>query len=149
MADNKIAIFVFLSKADGMSSGCLFQIQCMADCTTINAVYSGHTGQITKFIYNRRIHHDHNAAVFFMKDICHLHAQHGRMIKSTLCSLGVLDQTIINLVDTTFHGIASTASSNDGIHSGQVNISIFQKFINYFHAIVQLVIDGRKSLQYR
>ena len=85
----------------------------------------------------------------YRRAVCHLHAQHGRMIKSTLCSLGILDQTIINLVDTTFHGIASTASSNDGIHSGQVNISIFQEFINYFHAIVQLVIDGRKLLQYR
>ena len=31
MADDEITVFVFFSKADGMSSGCLFQIQRMAD----------------------------------------------------------------------------------------------------------------------
>ena len=35
MADDEIAVFIFFSKADGMSSGCLFQIQRMAHCLSL------------------------------------------------------------------------------------------------------------------
>ena len=50
MADDEIAVFIFFSKADSMSSGCLFQIQRMAHCPAIDPIHSGHTGQVAEFI---------------------------------------------------------------------------------------------------
>ena len=144
MADDEVAVLVPLSHPFCVGPGCRLQVQSMGNRPPVDPLQSCNTRIIAELVDNRRIHHDHDSAVFLMHLVRHLDAQHGRVVQPALGRSCVRNQPLIDLVYASRHRVAASASADNRIDAGQVDVILLQEIVDNLHAVIQLIIDGWK-----
>ena len=76
MADDQVAFLIALAQAARVPPGRLLEVERMADRRAVYAAHASHARQIAELVDNRRVHHQHQSAIFLMQRPRHLHAEH-------------------------------------------------------------------------
>ena len=147
VADDQVAVLIALAQAARMPPRRLLEVERMADGRPVHAAHAGHARQVAQLVDNRRVHHQHQAAVFLMQRPRHLHTEHGGMVQSAPGLARILDELVVDVVHAAEDGITAAAAAYDRIDAVQIDLPVAQEFMDDRHPVIELVVDRRESQQ--
>ncbi len=103
---------------------------------------------LAELVHNGRVHHEREATVARVNALRHLHAQHGGMVQATLAGARVVNEPLVNGIDSARHGITAAAPANHGVYARQVDSVLAQEVLQHAHAVVKLVVYGPQLAQH-
>ena len=149
VADDEVHLVVFPAYALSVLVGSRAQVERVGSRGPVDALYARDPGNVLELVYDDRVYHEQPSAKLVMELLCHLDAQHARVVNAALCRTDIGDESVVDFVCAAFDGVARTASSDDRIDACQVDVVIGEPLPYDFHTVVQLVVDRLESFEDR